>query len=79
MLRADEVCKKWYIFSDPSIQPVYDCFVITGMTNSCYGPLSVFTFINILYASRVRAHVEADRITVARKHLFGSREGECLV
>ena len=57
MLRADEVCKKWYIFSDPSIQPVYDCFVITGMTNSCYGPLSVFTFINILYASRVRAHV----------------------
>ena len=41
MLRVDEVCKDSYMFSNPSIQSDYECFVITGMVSSCYGPYSL--------------------------------------
>ena len=43
MVRIEEVCKHSYIFSNPSIQPGHECFVITGMVNSnCYyGPYSL--------------------------------------
>ena len=41
MLRVDEVWKHSYLFSNPSIQPVHERFVITGTVNSCYDPYSV--------------------------------------
>ena len=41
MLRVDEVCKHSYIFSNPSIQSGYECFAITGIVDSCYGPHSL--------------------------------------
>ena len=41
MLRVDKVCEHLYIFSNPSIQTSHECFVITGMVNSCYGPCSL--------------------------------------
>ena len=47
-LRVDEVCKHSYMFSNPSIQPGHECFVITGMVNSCYGPYSLLSISNML-------------------------------
>ena len=40
MLRVDEVCKHSYIFSNLSIEPGHECFVITRMVNYCYGACS---------------------------------------
>ena len=42
IFRGDlEVWKHSYIFSNPSIQPGHECFLMTGMVNSCYGPYSL--------------------------------------
>ena len=41
MLQVDEVCKHSYMFSKTSLESGYDCFVISGMVNSCYGPYSL--------------------------------------
>ena len=40
MLRIDEVCEHLYIFSNPSTQSGYECFVIMEMVNSFYVPYS---------------------------------------
>ena len=48
MLRVDEVCKHSYIFSNPSIQPGHECFVFTGVVNSCYGPYSLLSVSDML-------------------------------
>ena len=48
MLRVDEVFKHSYIFSNPSIQPGHECFVITGVVNSCYGPYSLLSITHML-------------------------------
>ena len=45
LLGVDEVCKHSYIFSNSSIQPGHERFVITGVGNSCYGPYSLFFYI----------------------------------
>ena len=48
MLRVDEICKHSYMFSNPSIQSGCECFVITGMVNSCYGPYSLLFIFYML-------------------------------
>ena len=42
MLGVDEVCKHSYVFSNPSIQSGYECFVVTWIVSSCYGPYSLW-------------------------------------
>ena len=48
MLQVDDVCKHSYIFSNSSVQTGHECFVITGMVNSCYGPYSVLLIFCIV-------------------------------
>ena len=48
MLRVDEVCKYSYIFSNVSIKPGHECFVITGLVNSCHGPYSPLSISDML-------------------------------
>ena len=75
MLQVDEVSKNSWIFSEPLIQPGH------GSCYNCDGKFllwSVFTFINILYNSKVRVHVQPHCIKVARKHLFDCQGGEVL-
>ena len=47
MLRVGKVCKHSYIFSNPAIQPGHECFVITGVVNSCYGPYSLLSITDM--------------------------------
>ena len=68
MLRDDDVPLHSYKFYSLLIQPGHHCFCYHW-----YGKFLlwfVFNFINIWYASTVRAHVLSHCITVAQKHLF---------
>ena len=48
MLQVDEVCKHLYIFSNPSIQPGQECFVIPGVVKSFYGLCSLSLIFGVL-------------------------------
>ena len=47
MLRVGEVWKHSDISSNVSIKPVHECLIITGRTNSCYGPCSLLFGLGI--------------------------------
>ena len=48
MLRVEDVCKHWYIFSNLSKQPGLECFAITGVVNSWYGSYSLLSISYML-------------------------------
>ena len=51
MLLVDNACNHSYIFSNHSMHPGYECFVITEMLTSCYGQYHTFMYIH--YVSMV--------------------------
>ena len=48
ILKVEVVCKCSSIFSNLSIQPGHECFVITGTVNPCYGLYSLSLILVML-------------------------------